>query len=78
MPLGEFGSLDVDIGKGLFSREDRTGYSDIGSGDGAGDGLEGGLSFESGYIGVLQDRNWVGLDVRYKVMTEVNDSRRRT
>ena len=78
MPLGEFGSLDVDIGKGSFSREDRTGYSDIGSGDGAGDGLKGELSFESGYIGVPQDRDWVGLDVRYKVMTEVNDSRRRT
>jgi hypothetical protein len=61
--------FDEDVGLGRpggdrsFSREDRTGDGCVGGGDGAGDGLEGRLSFESRDVRVSESSDGVGLYV---------------
>jgi hypothetical protein len=62
LPLGER-PLDIDVGQGSFSSENRTGNGGVGSGDSARDGLKGGLSVGSGYVGVFQDQYRIGLFV---------------
>lgn len=53
LPINQLGPFDVDVGKGSFGREGGTGYSDVGCGDGARDGLKSGMSVGSGYVRVL-------------------------
>jgi hypothetical protein len=55
--------FDSGVAEGSFSREDRTGYSGVGSRDGGDDRLKSGLSLEGGYVRVLQGGDWSGLDM---------------